>query len=51
VSAADPPPVEPPTITDTASPAPKSADSEKDPVSPREKRKMKRTLDEFLEPD
>jgi hypothetical protein len=51
VSATDPPPVEPPTATETPPPAPKSADSEKDPVSPREKRKMKGELDDFVQPD
>lgn len=47
VSAADPHPVEPPEDTDLPGPTPQSA-SEKDTVSPREKHKMKDTLDDFL---
>jgi hypothetical protein len=54
VPSTDPPPVEPstatdtisPTATDTTSPTATSGDSKKD--SPREKRKMKAALDDFL---
>lgn len=48
MSATDPHPVEPPTVTETPRPAPKSAGSEKDAVSPREKRKMEGAVDDFV---